>query len=349
MMDREYPKFRVCVRCNTYNQKDYIQETMDGFVMQRTNFPFVCCIMDDASTDGEQEVIRAYLQEHFDLDDAAVSYTQETDYAHIVYAQHKVNRNCFFAVIFLTENHYRSKRAKIPYLTEWRKICEYEALCEGDDYWISDSKLQKQVDFLDEHPNYSFCHTAFKFYYEERNEYKDFVLKYLPTETENNPYLLYRGGYRIQNLTVMCRKALLNSIYQKDVLYLGGHFLMGDTQKWILLLQLGYVGYLQDVTSVYRIHKGSASIAKTYAEQLRFNLSSSERKLYEVRHGYVKVPFTKYLQWRIHFLKVYILLHPEFPQYKPLEGYWFDRFVIKISEFPLFRRWLQRYLKSKTL
>jgi len=348
-MDRDYPQFRVCVRSNTYNQKGYIVETMNGFTRQQTNFPFVCCIMDDASTDGEQEVIRKYVQENFDWGEGAVAYTSETDYAHIIYAQHKTNRNCYFVVIFLKENHFRLRKIKIPYVAEWRKLCEFEALCEGDDYWISETKLQKQVDFLDTHPNYSFCHTAFRFYYEETGEYKDFILQYSPTEAENNPYLLYRGGYRIQNLTVMYRRLPFNDIQMIDPQYMRGHFLMGDTQVWVMLLQKGFVGYLPEVTSVYRVHRGSNSRATTYAGQLRFNLSSSERKLYEVRHGYVKVPFTKYLQWRYHFLKVYVLMHPEYPQYKPLESYLLDRVVIKISEFPLFRRWLQGHLKSKAL
>ena len=48
----EYPKIKVCVRCFTFNQAKYIEDTMNGFVMQQTDFPFVCCIVDDASTDG---------------------------------------------------------------------------------------------------------------------------------------------------------------------------------------------------------------------------------------------------------------------------------------------------------
>ena len=56
-----YPKFKVCVRCFTFNQADYIEDAMNGFTMQQTDFPFVCCIVDDASTDEEQKVI---LQSH---------------------------------------------------------------------------------------------------------------------------------------------------------------------------------------------------------------------------------------------------------------------------------------------
>ena len=50
--------FLVSVRCMTYNHSAYIENALDGFTMQKTDFPFVCIIMDDASTDGEQEVLR---------------------------------------------------------------------------------------------------------------------------------------------------------------------------------------------------------------------------------------------------------------------------------------------------
>ena len=147
-------EYKVCVRCFTYNQSKYITETMDGFVMQQTDFPFVCCIVDDASTDGEQEVIANYLDNHFVADDD-VSYEKETDYARIRFARHKDNQNCYFAVLFLKVNHYQNKKAKYQYLNEWQQGAPYQALCEGDDYWIAPNKLQKQVSFLDAHPDYS--------------------------------------------------------------------------------------------------------------------------------------------------------------------------------------------------
>ena len=54
--------FKVCVRCMTYNQASYIEDALNGFCIQQTSFPFVCCILDDASTDGEPEVIKKYLR-----------------------------------------------------------------------------------------------------------------------------------------------------------------------------------------------------------------------------------------------------------------------------------------------
>ena len=91
----EYPKFKVSVSCMTYNQAKYITDAMDGFTMQQTSFPFVCTIVDDASTDGEPEVIRKYVEENFDFSEDSVAFHKETDYAHITYAQHKTNKNCY--------------------------------------------------------------------------------------------------------------------------------------------------------------------------------------------------------------------------------------------------------------
>lgn len=69
MNKQELYKFKVRVYCSTFNHSPYIEDAMNGFCMQETNFPFVAIIIDDASTDGEPEVIKQYLQEHFDLED----------------------------------------------------------------------------------------------------------------------------------------------------------------------------------------------------------------------------------------------------------------------------------------
>ena len=157
----QYPKFKVTVQCATFQHVKYITDAMNGFTMQQTDFPFVCTIIDDASTDGEQAVISNYLDTHFDLSEDGVAYKKETDYAHIIYARHKTNKNCYFAVLFLKENHYSQGKDKGPYIKEWRENVDYIALCEGDDYWIDPLKLQKQVETLDENTESSFVYTGF--------------------------------------------------------------------------------------------------------------------------------------------------------------------------------------------
>ena len=158
----KYPDFKVCVRCFTFNQSEYITDAMNGFTMQQTSFPFVCTIVDDASTDGEQEVIKQYVDENFDRSEKGVSYTKETDYAHILYAQHKTNKNCYFAILFLKENHYSIKKPKLPYLKEWDDEVEFIAMCEGDDYWIMPDKLQVQYDMLLKDPNAMMVYTDYQ-------------------------------------------------------------------------------------------------------------------------------------------------------------------------------------------
>lgn len=153
-------KYMVCTRCFTYNQESYILDALKGFVLQQTSFPVVSVVVDDASTDKTAEVIRGFVYNNFDLEDKSIAYKKETDYAQIIFARHKSNLNCFFAVLLLKENHYSRKKSKAPYIAEWMIHSKYHALCEGDDYWTDTLKLQKQVDFLETHPEHSLCFHA---------------------------------------------------------------------------------------------------------------------------------------------------------------------------------------------
>lgn len=149
--------FLVRVICSTYNHAPYITDAMKGFVMQQTSFPFVCIIVDDASTDGEPEVIKKYLDENFDRIDIGLSTPEETDEYLRIYARHKVNKNCYFCVLLLKYNHYSIHKAKTKSLAGFTASVKYIALCEGDDYWTDPLKLQKQVDFLEGHPVFTMC------------------------------------------------------------------------------------------------------------------------------------------------------------------------------------------------
>lgn len=143
----------------TFNHAQYIKDAMNGFCMQETNFPFVCTIIDDASTDGEPGVIKHYLEEHFDLEDHAIVRNEETDDYVLTFAQHKMNKNCYFAVLYLKYNHFSVKKSKTPYIQEWQDQVKYIALCEGDDYWITIDKLQMQVDYLESNDRCYLCGT----------------------------------------------------------------------------------------------------------------------------------------------------------------------------------------------
>lgn len=124
----------VVIRCATYNQAAYIRQCLDGFVMQRTDFAFVAIVHDDCSTDGTDDIVREYAQR----------------YPNII------------KPIFETENQYSKGDGSLSRIMN--QACnntgaKYMAMCEGDDYWTDPLKLQKQVDFLENHPEYELVFT----------------------------------------------------------------------------------------------------------------------------------------------------------------------------------------------
>lgn len=260
----KYPKFKVVVRCFTFNQSRYIEETMNGFTMQQTNFPFICCIVDDASTDGEQQVIIKYIKENFDITDTAVAYQKETDYAHVVYAQHKINKNCFFAALFLKENHYSKDKSKMDYLKEWNDGVPYEALCEGDDYWIATGKLQMQADFLDENPEYGLTYSQAFMCNQNGEIYKSIILGSSGCHSfsemiEQNP---------VPTLSTMFRRAL----YEKYRICIKPNPLwkMGDYPIWLFFSLNSKVHFFEKPLAVYRVLSESASHSRNTKKKLQF-------------------------------------------------------------------------------
>ena len=148
--------FMVRVLYQTYSHAPFITDAMNGFTMQQTSFPFVCIIVDDASTDGGPEVISRYMHDNFDLLDKTIAIEEETDDYRLMFARHKSNHNCYFVTVLLKYNHYSINKPKHPYYMRWVGA-KYIAICEGDDYWIDSHKLQRQVDFMVSHPNHTIC------------------------------------------------------------------------------------------------------------------------------------------------------------------------------------------------
>lgn len=249
--------FLVCVRCFTFNHAPYIKDAMDGFCMQQTSFPFVCVIVDDASTDGEPNVVRTYMEQHFNIDDKNVVRNVETDDYVMTFAQHKTNENCFFAVYYLKYNHYSIKKDKFPYFTEYHDKAKYIALCEGDDYWIDPGKLQEQVDFLESHPKYSMCfHNA-----RLKNETNyDFKL----IEVENREY---QKEELFERWVVPTASMMMHGEIMK-FLPIDTRIINGDINIVMNACAHGKVYGISKVMSVYRVQSNGITIKRAKENML---------------------------------------------------------------------------------
>ncbi len=234
-------KYKVCISCITFNQSAFITDALDGFVMQRTNFPFLALVLDDASPDGEQEIIRNYIDEHFDHTEETGYKQWETEDAFWVFTRHKKNENCFFVVAYLKSNLYGTPRKK-ELIEEWN-VAKYTAICEGDDYWIDPLKLQKQVDFLEGHEEYSMCCTGFSQTFEGNENEKSPMVFDLDDITIEH---LIKGQW-IGTATVVYRRELLAD-YKPPFSRLP----FGDLPMWFHLALKGKIKYLKDITANYR-------------------------------------------------------------------------------------------------
>lgn len=126
----------VVINCLTYNHEPYIRHTLEGFVMQKTDFPFVAIVHDDASTDGTADIIREYAEKYPDI----------------------------IKPILETENQYSKRDGSLRRIMD--EACKatgakYIAFCEGDDYWIDPLKLQKQADIMEKDPSISLVYSGF--------------------------------------------------------------------------------------------------------------------------------------------------------------------------------------------
>lgn len=209
----------VSIHCLTYNHAPYIRECLDGFLMQKTNFSIEVLIHDDASTDGTADIIREY----------------EAKYPDII------------KPIYQTENQY-SKGVKVSATFNFpRAKGKYIAICEGDDYWTDPLKLQKQVDFLESHPDYVMCSHRFKRYIQEKSIFMPDGYGNLKNSIDYdwNEFVKFEEEYT-QTLTLMFKKMALVGYEEYEN--------TRDRTLVYILLKKGKGRMLLDNMGVYRIH-----------------------------------------------------------------------------------------------
>lgn len=231
----------VSIVCEVYNHGKYLRDCLEGFVRQQTSFPIEILVHDDASTDDSAEIIREYAAKYPDL----------------------------FRPLLQQENQY-SKGLSIWKTYQFpRARGKYLALCEGDDYWTDPHKLQKQVDFLEAHPDYGLVHTGFQ---ELRQSSGTFVpvRRRRNIDGEATADLILMRSF-ISTPTVCFRASLLEKI---DESFRREQFLMGDYPLWIELSRFGKFKFMPEVMVTYRVLDNSASHSTDRAKAYGFSRNS---------------------------------------------------------------------------
>lgn len=240
----------VLIWCITYNHESYIRQCLDGFVMQKTNFRFEAIVHDDASTDGTAAIVREYAEK----------------YPNIIMP------------IFETDNQYSKKDGSLDRIMMEHMKGKYIAFCEGDDYWTDPLKLQKQVDLLEDNPDYGMVFMDNKILYDEKSVFVDNKQKQAIINDENLKWkILSQKDFLIATCSILVRSTLYLDIRKLREDFDG--FMMGDTQLLFHLSRMSKVGHIKDISCVYRKHIGGATNTGNLEKSLAFVSNVVKMKL----------------------------------------------------------------------
>lgn len=269
--------YHVFVRCSTFNQSAYIKDTLEGFVIQKTNFSYVCMVMDDCSTDGEQQFLLEWMNLECDMDTA-----KEFDIpnSRVIIVRHNKNDNCTFAFYLLKRNTWKEREVKLAMYQPWRECCEYEALCEGDDYWTDPLKLQKQVDILEADETLMACCTNCSVVDVKGNVIEEKRVLPVVRDNKSGRYSLrdfFDQSHQYPTLSVLYRNTHREEVRQKTATMRNPY--MGDWTLWIALLCFGDMYYLDEVTCAYRINPTSLTHDQSKMNQRRLGQAQDNFRL----------------------------------------------------------------------
>ena len=243
----------VSINCTAYNHAPYIRQCLDGFIMQKTDFPIEILVHDDASTDGTADIVREYEQK----------------YPNII------------KPIYQTENQYsKGEGTSINWTYNYsRAQGKYIAICEGDDYWTDPYKLQKQVGFLEANPEYGLCYTKVKAYWQEQKEFEKRLRGDKICRKDDFFY-----NWSISTLTFCLRKDLLFRYYEEIKPETRGWKRIGDWPMCFWFYCNSRIHLIDEPTGVYRINAGSATNSNSYEEAVK--IWKERRKIFTFFMGY---------------------------------------------------------------
>ena len=244
----------VSIRCTVYNHEPYLRQCLDGFVMQKTTFPFEAIIHDDASTDGSANIVREYAEKYPDI----------------------------IKPVYEIENQYSKCDGSLARIMDaaMHTNSKYVAICEGDDYWTDPNKLQNQVDILETDEEIGLVYSRVRVY----DQYREVFLGQLWGD-----YCQSFEDELINN-----RITTLTSCFRKDVFLKYRQFYidtyprrrswkMGDYPLWLFISYYSKTYLIEKPTGVYRLLTHSASHDSDPQKMADF-----EQSAYDIRFFFAK-------------------------------------------------------------
>lgn len=242
--------YTVAVQVLTYNQKDYIAQCLDGIVMQRTTFPFVAVVHDDASTDGTADIVRQYAERYPDI----------------------------IHPILQTENQYSKGNSPAKIVAEKINALnpKYKCIVDGDDYWTDADFLQVCYDWLEEHPACAVAYTKTQVMEMPSGfiREKDAGHRW---ETPTLETMLIRNMIPIH--TALFRLDAYREYYQ-DVKPFEKPWQVNDWSIWLYMLAKHEVKFIDRTTAVLRMTTVSMTRKKSLWARVRYLNNLKQIPLY---------------------------------------------------------------------
>lgn len=213
----------LSICCITYNHKDYIENALKSFLNQKVRFDYEIIVHDDASTDGTTQLLIKYQKKYPNI----VKPIYQT-----------VNQYSKGTNIFI--NHI------LPNIKG-----KYVAFCEGDDFWCDKLKLEKQVDFLDQHPDYSACVHNTSIWDQEtgKKDKKINEIDYGDKDITVERILQWDSSVPFHTSSIVCRKEIFENGLPKFYIL---PKCFGDYPLALYMASKKKIHFIDDIMSVYR-------------------------------------------------------------------------------------------------
>lgn len=234
----------VSILVMTYNQEKFVSQTIYSILAQKSEFSYEIIIAEDCSTDSTKDICIEIFNRNKER---------------VVIVANDTNKGLVRNYHETINNYARGK---------------YIACCAGDDWWCDELKLQKQVDFLENNPEYDLVHTKSKIYVESSSV---FLNKTMGDKITSFEQLIISG--RIAALTVcFTKKSYIEYINEINPLQV--NFASEDLPMWLWFSFRKKIYFLEDVTSVYRVQKESLSNSENPFKNHKDQLIRKNMKLF---------------------------------------------------------------------